>query len=184
MNKRETIIISGEVFKISMQHFAFKTLYKTIENMEELKKLKAFSSLQSVSLNGTNINDKGLKYLAECRSISNINLTFTEITDAGIAHLTVLTHLQHLRLKDTLITAKSIPHFNKMLQLTSLQVHETKITGKDMLALNLPLLKELFLDCEDKEGHKALLMVSKQMPNCEIFVKGKGRYFKGNFEGW
>ena len=182
MNKRETIIISGEVFKISIQHFAFKTLYKTIENMKELKKLKAFSSLQSVSLNGTNINDEGLKYLAECQSISNINLTFTQITDAGIAYLTTLTHLQHLRLKDTLITAKSIPHFNKMKKLTSLQVHETEITGKDMLTLNLPLLKELFLDCEDQEDHNALLMVSKQLPDCEIYVKGKGRYLKGKFE--
>jgi DNA-directed RNA polymerase delta subunit len=60
MGKKGALIeIAGEFFKSKRKHFAFETLYKQVENMKEFKKLTLFSSLESVSLNGTNINDEG-----------------------------------------------------------------------------------------------------------------------------
>jgi hypothetical protein len=180
--KKETLLICGEVFKKSITHFSFKTLYMDIPDMKELKKLKDFPLLKMVSLNGTNINNTGLKYISQCPSITNINLTFTDVSDEGIKHLTALKNLQYLRLKDTRITIKSIPYFNEMTSLKSLQIHETEISGKELITLKLPGLEELFVDCEDREDHEALLALSKKLTSCVIYVKGKGSYQNGLFE--
>ena len=180
---REKLIICGEEFKKSSTHFSFKELYKHIPDMKVLKKLREFPKLQSVSLNGTNINDAGLKYLSECKTITNLNVTFTGITDKGIAHLTALDKLEHLRLKDTSISFKSISHFNKIRSLISLQVHETDITGKHLSYLNLPQLEEAFVDCDDNEDHETLLLFSARMENCRVYVKGRGYYYRHKFYG-
>lgn len=152
-----------------------------IEDMRELEKLQEFSMLESVSLNGTNVDDQGLCYLGRCQTVTNINLTFTPITDEGVRHLTALKHLRHLRLKDTDITSKSIRYFNEMMDLDSLLVHGTEIFGKEMEQLSLPNLKELVVDCDDAGDHRALLELSRQMPGCEIIAKGVGRFRQGRF---
>jgi hypothetical protein len=182
MGKKELITICGEKFKKKRTHFSFETPYMQIRNMKELKMLQKFPNLESVSLNGTNINDNGLQYLIQCPTVTNINLSFTTITDTGIGHLTALKKLEHLRLKETNISPKSIPYFNQMTHLISLQVHETQISGKDMEKLVLPHLEELFVNCDDAEDYDTLLALSKKMPSCEIIAKGKGTFYQGEFE--
>ena len=182
MGNKKDIIICGEVFKAKRIHFSFETIFKQIGNMNELKKLQEFPNLESVSLNGTNINDIGLQYIGQCSTITNLNLTFTNITDKGIAHLVNLNSIKHLRLKETNISKKSIQHFNQMTHLISLQVHETNISGKDMANLNLAHLEELFVDSNDVEDYNTLLALSNRLPSCKIVAKGKGTFFEGVFE--
>lgn len=160
MGKKGALIeIAGEFFKSKRKHFAFETLYKQVENMKEFKKLTLFSSLESVSLNGTNINDEGLKYLNTCNSINNLNLTFTSISDKGIAHLIRLSKLEYLRLK------------------------ETNITTKGLLNLNNKSLEELFLsDASSQEDIINLKHLSRKIPNCKIIVKNNGEFLNGFFE--
>lgn len=160
MGKKGALIeIAGEFFKSKRKHFAFETLYKQVENMKEFKKLALFSSLESVSLNGTNINDEGLKYLNTCNSINNLNLTFTSISDKGIAHLISLSKLEYLRLK------------------------ETNITTKGLLNLNNKSLEELFLsDASSQEDIINLKHLSRKIPTCKIIVKNNGEFLNGFFE--
>jgi len=160
MGKKGALIeIAGEFFKSKRKHFAFETLYKQVENMKEFKKLTLFSSLESVSLNGTNINDEGLKYLNTCNSINNLNLTFTSISDKGIAHLISLSKLEYLRLK------------------------ETNITTKGLLNLNNKSLEELFLsDASSQEDIINLKHLSRKIPNCKIIIKNNGEFLNGFFE--
>lgn len=160
MGKKGALIeIAGEFFKSKRKHFAFETLYKQVENMKEFKKLALFSSLESVSLNGTNINDEGLKYLSTCNSINNLNLTFTSISDKGIAHLISLSKLEYLRLK------------------------ETNITTKGLLNLNNKSLEELFLsDASSQEDIINLKHLSRKIPNCKIIIKNNGEFLNGFFE--
>lgn len=160
MGKKGALIeIAGEFFKSKRKHFAFETLYKQVENMKEFKKLTLFSSLESVSLNGTNINDEGLKYLSTCNSINNLNLTFTSISDKGIAHLISLSKLEYLRLK------------------------ETNITTKGLLNLNNKSLEELFLsDASSQEDIINLKHLSRKIPTCKIIVKNNGEFLNGFFE--
>lgn len=160
MGKKGALIeIAGEFFKSKRKHFAFETLYKQVENMKEFKKLALFSSLESVSLNGTNINDEGLKYLSTCNSINNLNLTFTSISDKGIAHLISLSKLEYLRLK------------------------ETNITTKGLLNLNNKSLEELFLsDASSQEDIINLKHLSRKIPTCKIIVKNNGEFLNGFFE--
>jgi hypothetical protein len=160
MGKKGALIeIAGEFFKSKRKHFAFETLYKQVENMKEFKKLTLFSSLESVSLNGTNINDEGLKYLNTCNSINNLNLTFTSISDKGIAHLISLSKLEYLRLK------------------------ETNITTKGLLNLNNKSLEELFLsDASSQEDIINLKHLSRKIPTCKIIVKNNGEFLNGFFE--
>lgn len=159
VKKGALIEIAGEFFKSKRKHFAFETLYKQVENMKEFKKLALFSSLESVSLNGTNINDEGLKYLSTCNSINNLNLTFTSISDKGIAHLINLSNLGYLRLK------------------------ETNITTKGLLNLNNKSLEELFLsDASSQEDIINLKHLSRKIPTCKIIVKNNGEFLNGFFE--
>ncbi len=160
MGKKGALIeIAGEFFKSKRKHFAFETLYKQVENMKEFKNLTLFSSLESVSLNGTNINDEGLKYLNTCNSINNLNLTFTSISDKGIAHLISLSKLEYLRLK------------------------ETNITTKGLLNLNNKSLEELFLsDASSQEDIINLKHLSRKIPTCKIIVKNNGEFLNGFFE--
>ena len=184
MGKKGTLIeIAGEFFKSKRKHFAFEILYKQVENMKEFKKLALFSSLESVSLNGTNINDEGLKYLSTCNSINNLNLTFTSISDKGIAYLINLSNLEYLRLKETNITDKSISYFNHMISLKELQVHETNITTKGLLNLNNKSLEVLFLsDASSQEDIINLKHLSRKIPTCKIIVKNNGEFLNGFFE--
>ena len=179
---KDSIQICGETFKKKRIHFSFESSYKQIDKMNELKKLQQLAKLETVSLNGTNINDEGLRHLSACTTLSNINLSFTPISDKGIAYLVILKQLKHLRLKETEITQKSLSYFNKMTALVSLQVHETEISGKDMAGLDLASLEELFVDCDDEEDHNTLLALSSRLPSCEIIAKGKGVYNNGVFE--
>ena len=181
MNKKRELVICGEVFKSKRTHFSFESPYKQIHDMKEFKKLREFPSLESVSLNGTNINDIGLQYLGKCTGVTNLNLTFTPISDKGVMHLVSLKNLKWLRLKDTNISKKSIPLFNQMEQLISLQIHETEINGKDLKDLNLIHLEELLVDCDDDGDHTVLLNLSKKLPNCEIICKGLGLFHNGIF---
>ncbi len=183
-DKTDYITICGESFSKDITHFSFSTLYMEIDDMLELEKLQQLSQLDTISLNGTNVNDTGLQYLGRCLTVTNINLTFTPITDGGIGHLTALPILQHLRLKETDVSALSIPHFNQMTSLYSLQVHETEIFAKDLAAeLSLPNLQELIADCDSDEDFEALLALSKRLPECEILAKGKGVFLGGVFQG-
>ena len=179
---QDSITICGEVFKKKRTHFSFDSSYFQIGDMDELKKLQELTNLESVSLNGTNINDQGLKHLSACPTLSNINLSFTPISDKGIAHLVKLKHLKYLRLKETEVTRQSVTYFNQMTALVSLQVHETDISGKDMAGLDLARLEELFVDCEDEEDFDTLLALSSRLPSCEIIAKGKGVFLNGVFE--
>ena len=160
MGKKVALIeVAGEFFKSKRKHFAFETLYKQVDKMKEFKKLTLFSSLESVSLNGTNINDEGLKYLNTCNSINNLNLTFTSISDKGIAHLISLSKLEYLRLK------------------------ETNITTKGLLNLNNKSLEELFLsDASSQEDIINLKHLSRKIPNCKIIIKNNGEFLNGFFE--
>lgn len=182
MRNKKDIYICGELFKAKRSHFSFDTRFKQIENMKELKKLQDFPNLESVSLNGTNINDIGLQYVGQCPTVTNINLTFTNITDKGIAHLVNLKSLKYLRLKETNISKNCVLYFNQMTHLISLQIHETDISGKDLINLNLNNLEELFVDCIDEEDYNVLLSLSNRIPSCQIIAKGKGTFYRGVFE--
>lgn len=183
VKKKATIEIAGELFKTKRKHFAFESLYKEIQNMKDFKKLEDFSNLESVSLNGTNVNDEGLKYISNCITINNLNLTFTPISDKGISHLTNLKNLNYLRLKETDITDKSISSFNKMNALKELQIHGTYITTKGLLNINNKSLEELFLsDADTQQDIDNLKKLSDQLPNCKIIVKSKGVFLNGVFE--
>ncbi|RZS93549.1 hypothetical protein [Aquimarina brevivitae] len=182
MRNKERITICDESFKRNITHFSFQSLYKEIEDMKELKKLKLFPNLTSISLNGTNITDYGLQFIGDCSGLENINLTFTSISDLGIVHLTKLNNLKHLRLKETYITAKSIVYFNQMPNLKSLQIHETEISGSDLKDLSITGIEEIFVDCDNPKDFNTLLTLSEKLSKCTIHNKGNGFFKQGKFK--
>jgi len=171
--KNNSIKICGQSFDKNSKYFSFDWPFRTIEDMEELKKLSNFPKLSIVSLGSTNINDIGLKYLAEsCPKLENLDLQDTEITDSGLKFLARLKHLKHLRLKENdQLTDKAIRALNLIKSLTDLQLHETSITSQGWINLTLPNLKDLLLPYEyDRE---LLFQLSRRLPDCEILIKGE-----------
>jgi len=170
--KNNSIKICGQSFDKNSKYFSFDWPFRTIEDMEELKKLSNFPKLSIVSLGSTNINDIGLKYLAEsCPKLENLDLQDTEITDSGLKFLARLKHLKILRLKENhQLTDKAIRAINLLKHLEDLQLHETGITPQGWQSLNLPNLT--FLMLPDGYDKAALLDLSKRLRNCEILIKG------------
>lgn len=169
---QNSIEIWGEEFEIDTDYFSFSFQYDNVYDMNELQKLATFPQLEGASFSASNFNDIGIKNIARyAPNITNLNLQDTQISDNGLKYLSRLKGLEILRLKgNTQLTNKCIPALNLLKNLEDLQLHGTSIDQNGFKDLQLPHLKFLLLNNGDKD---VLLALSKQLPLCEILVKGK-----------
>jgi hypothetical protein len=82
--------------------------------------------LQALHLNGTKVSDEGLADL-DGLPLQVLNLNDTQITDAGLAHLSDSRDLSSLYLANTLITDEGLAHLKNLTRLSILDLRGTKI---------------------------------------------------------
>jgi hypothetical protein len=70
----------------------------------DLKHLKPFKSLRTLSLDRTAVTDAGLANLKDLSNLESLSLYETDITDAGLTHLSGLSRLSFVMLKRTFVT--------------------------------------------------------------------------------
>jgi internalin A len=70
----------------------------------DLKQLKEFKKLQTLSLDSTKITDAGLKELKEITSLQALSLNGTKVTDNGLKELKELKNLKSLAVAGTAVT--------------------------------------------------------------------------------
>lgn len=181
----EVILVDGQMFDSSIQHFSFKASHR-IGDMNELTKLAMFEGVRSASFVLTDLNDVGLRAVTSISTIENLNLQETEVTDEGLGLLEALPRLTQLRLKgNTQITNKCVPHLLKLTMLENLQIQETSIDQAGLYDL-VPMkqLAEICIEVwNDNFTFDRLSQLSEKMPWCTILVKGKGQFRGGKFEG-
>ncbi|MCX4239617.1 leucine-rich repeat domain-containing protein [Paraliomyxa miuraensis] len=168
------IIVLGEHLDVSAEHFRPRS-HRGPYDMTDVRGLRALPRLRSASFYDVPIDDEGLAFLCEVSTLKNIVLQGTRVSNDGLRQLARLPALTHLRLKDNpQLTDDGVPHLLAISRLQDLQVHETSITATALLPLaRLPELSDLCVD--DETGTEAELReLSRQMPRCELLVKGWG----------
>lgn len=141
-------------------------------NDAQLSRLKALTTLKSLSISSAPVTDSGLRRLAAFKQLQNLNLSRCDgVTDSGLSHLKQLTTLDHLgiaycrqvtddglqHLQDLTnmkmltfnslnITDAGLRHLRKMTRLERLYIYDTPISGSGLEHLtDLKSLKYLLL---------------------------------------
>jgi hypothetical protein len=81
----------------------------------DLRHLREFLRLKSLSLKSRQITDDGLIHLAELRELESVALIITQLTDAGLVQLYGLTRLKELSLHNTQVTDAGVEELQKAL---------------------------------------------------------------------
>ncbi len=98
------------------------------------------TTLQSLTLNRTQVTDNGLTHLAGCRMLLWLSLAECAITDDGLKNLAAAAPpLQQLILVETDVTDAGLAHLTQMTTLTLLRVGGTKVTRAGVQALQVKL---------------------------------------------
>lgn len=79
--------------------------------------MKEITTLKSLSLNHTDLDDNGLAALAVLSKSKDlqVRLNGTEITDAGLLHLHRMTNVTELRIENTKVTEAGVVKLQKAL---------------------------------------------------------------------
>jgi hypothetical protein len=131
--------------------------------------LSGLTSLQGLTLAGTEVTDAGLAHLrgltslqylhlgdtqvvglADLRGLTSLHSLYlrgTQVTDAGLAHLSGLTSLQELDLGGTQVRDAGLAHLSGLTSLQELWLEGTLVTDAGLSHLSgLTSLQELYLD--------------------------------------
>jgi Leucine-rich repeat (LRR) protein len=89
----------------------------------------SFPQLESLVLSRQQrITDAGLKHLSNLKTLQSITLEGTNISDAGIQHLRGLTELTRLALDNTKVGDETLRLAETMPKLKQISVHGTKVS--------------------------------------------------------
>jgi hypothetical protein len=120
-----------------------------LEGLSDLRHLSIFYSkfsddgmkhlrilpLESLSFQGTNIDDAGLAHVKNLTNLKTLNLGGTAITDAGLSSLERLTNLEQLMLFKTRVTDAGLDHLKGLRHLSFLWLGSPVIGNAGMARL-------------------------------------------------
>jgi internalin A len=90
--------------------------------------LSRLSSLQSLRIDNSTLDDSALAHLAGLKRLKNLSLAGNPITDVGLSHLAGLTELETLELDRTKITDAGLIHLIRLRKCKNLTVANTRVT--------------------------------------------------------
>jgi eukaryotic-like serine/threonine-protein kinase len=104
--------------------------------LADLQKLAAISTLRSLDLSESNIDDSGLTALAQLPALTTLEVEDTAVGDAGVqAVIATSPMLEVLRIGGTQCTAAVLPAIAKLKDLADLSLRGLTISGADLSAL-------------------------------------------------
>lgn len=112
--------LSGADFEALANLHALETLYLDGTELDDdgLAQLRGLTSLKALYLGRTKIDDAGLSNLRGLRGLTSLSLANTAVTDAGLAPLRDLHQLQTLVLRNTKVTPKGVQDLGRSLPKT------------------------------------------------------------------
>ncbi|MCY2962689.1 MAG: HEAT repeat domain-containing protein [Planctomycetota bacterium] len=111
-------------------------LFKTKATDNDLRGLKALTTLRALTLVATPVTDAGLEQISGLTNLGLLELDETAISDVGLVHLRGLTRMGELGLSRTKITNRGLAHLKEMKNLVMLLLEGTKISDEGMTHLN------------------------------------------------
>jgi Leucine-rich repeat (LRR) protein len=116
-------------------------------NDEDLRRLRDIEQLQWLSVENSNVGNRGMQWIADCRDLRQLYLGQTRITESGLTELRDLTQLRHLSLRFLQVGDGALATLAPMPQLESLGLDGTQVTNEGLSRLKeFPNLKSLWLD--------------------------------------
>lgn len=105
-------------------------LWGSTINDESLKVFEGLRlpSVETILLQGTNIEGDGLRYLKGADQTTTIITGMTRLTDVGVAHLNQFPSLGHLQLDGGRLTDKAAPHLGELHELRVLILNDVPIS--------------------------------------------------------
>jgi hypothetical protein len=106
---------------------------------KDLGKLKGWSKLEELQIDGTRVTDAGLEHLKDLGRLRTLSLGLTGVTDAGLENLKGLNLLRMLSLDATHVTDTGLEHLKRLSQLEKLFLGDTRITDAGVKKLQQAL---------------------------------------------
>ncbi len=144
----------------------------TMLNEEGLKHLSRLKSLQSLTMQNADIDDKSIAQITKLTDMQRLGLSGTRITDEGVAKLAKeLPGLLRLGLSGTEVTDAGMEHVGKLKQLEWLWLDNTAVGDEGLGQLgDLTKLKYIYVNNENvtSEGHREF---QRAHPETDIQLK-------------
>ncbi len=173
LSKLELLELSGPIEDPSLAGLDALTSLQTLRlSHSELDdraapRLAALVGLRWLDLGGTRISDEGLSSLASLSQLRTLHLDRTRVTNRGLVHLGTLTQLEELSLQSTDVVDEGVAHLASLHALHTLRLDRTLITDASIeTLLELSALRRLNLahTVVTAEGVARL----RSLPNLEV----------------
>ncbi len=122
-------------------------LRESFVTTEGFRRLSAFSTLEKLELEHTDVKDDWLPLLAENRELKILDLSSTQISDSGLAALAEIRSLHDLTLARTKVQGHGLADLSRLPMLQVLSLFEAPVTDEGLARLSeLSQLTSLRLD--------------------------------------
>jgi len=112
----------------------------------DLQRRSDRSEWQSLALQETRFDDRGLASVSACRNLRRLSLNGLPITDAGLVHLSGLTELQELVLTGTRVTDAGLLQLRSLRHLRRIAINGTGISLAGVVTLFVEHQQRSLLD--------------------------------------
>lgn len=150
---------------------SLRTLYlsNTAIDNAALPTIAALPRLEELDLRGTRVEDEGIAHLLECRSLRTLRLGEGQpLTEGVVQSISRISWLKSLGLRDVPVRNESIKHLQKLEGLEWLDLGSTEITGDSSPSLmEMPHLLQLYLD-GNQFTMGEIEKLRRSLPGCEI----------------
>ncbi len=103
------------------------------------KLFRYLPDLESLTLEGSQISDRGLTCLAGLTGLKRLDLSSTKVSDLGLAHLQALPNLVDLDLANTQVTDAGLTNVATLANLEELDLCSSKVTEEGVAKLQRAL---------------------------------------------
>jgi len=94
----------------------------------QLDRLKKLPQLKKLELGASSLNDAGLKNLAQMSQLTQLEIGSTDVTDKGMKFVVELSNLKHLSIRDTEISDTGLQRLLELPKLNRLLIRDTRIS--------------------------------------------------------
>ena len=136
----------------------------------DLHCLRAYTGLQKLWLNRTNITAAGVTHLRHLDSLRVLNLSHTRVGDSALSCLGEMQSLRRLSLDNTAITDEGMPAVGCLVSLEELGLSNTRVTDQGLASLGMLKGLRLLQIADTGVTARGVRNLKKALP--ELHVQG------------
>jgi len=173
----ENAKITNEILDTIAAYPACKSADFRSSNFDDTARLSVLKSLQSICLDDTNLDEKGIKAIASLSGLRNFQAGHTSIEKDDLKHLSGLKSLLKIQVDGTGITDDSLAHLRGLENLQELHLRDTAITAIGLNSLlKLKRLREIDLSHCSRLAEADVGAFQRSRPDCHVIRDKRRRW--------